>query len=188
VWEVIAAAKTKPFGFMPFYPGPGLGGDCIPVTPLFFSWEAKKLGFKTKMIDLASQVNRFMPLYVVKRIADLLRRQGVILEKAKILILGVTYKKDVKDIRESPALEIIKDLRKKGAKVNFYDPLIPYLKIGSIDLKRTDLKKSTLKAYDCIILVTDHSGIDYNFIKNNAKLIFDARNVYKADSKNVERL
>ncbi|MDP2924244.1 MAG: nucleotide sugar dehydrogenase [Candidatus Omnitrophota bacterium] len=188
VWEVIDAAKTKPFGFMPFYPGPGLGGDCIPVTPLFFSWKAKKLGFKTKMIDLASNVNRFMPTYVIHRLEALLKKDNTPLNKAKILVLGVTYKKDVKDIRESPALEIIKYLQIKGAKVNFYDPLIPYLKISKIDLKSVKLNMDDLKAYDCVAIVTDHSGVDYAAIKKNAKLIFDTRNVYKKNMDNVIRL
>lgn len=188
VWEVIAAAKTKPFGFMAFYPGPGLGGDCIPVTPLFFSWKAKKLGFKTRMIDLASHVNRFMPVYVVHRLEALLKKNNISLNKAKILVLGVTYKKDVKDIRESPALEIIKHLQIKGAKVNFYDPLIPYLKISSIDLKSIKLSAGGLKGYDCATIVTDHSSVDYAFIAKNAKLVFDARNVYKKSIKNVTKL
>jgi UDP-N-acetyl-D-glucosamine dehydrogenase len=188
IWEVIEAAKTKPFGFMPFYPGPGLGGHCIPVDPLYLSWKAKRLGFKTKMIDLASLVNRHMPLYVIQRVEGLLRRNDITLSKAKILILGVTYKKDVKDVRESPALEIIEELQKKGTKVSFYDPLLSYLKIGGINLKGIKLNKHNLKTYDCIILVTDHSNLDYAFIKNNAKLIFDTRNVYKTNSKKVVRL
>jgi UDP-N-acetyl-D-glucosamine dehydrogenase len=188
IWEVIEAAKTKPFGFMPFYPGPGLGGDCIPVTPLFFSWKAKKLGFKTKMIDLASKVNRFMPSYVIQRLEGLLRKNNISLNNAKVLILGVTYKKDVKDIRESPALEIIKLLQERGVRVNFYDPLIPYLKIMSIDLKNKEISADSLRTYDCVVIVTDHSGVDYAFIRNNARLIFDTRNVYKKNIKNVVRL
>jgi UDP-N-acetyl-D-glucosamine dehydrogenase len=187
IWEVIEAAKTKPFGFMPFYPGPGLGGHCIPVDPLYLSWKAKRLGFRTKMIDLASLVNRQMPEYVIKRTEALLLKRGTALSKAKILILGVTYKKDVKDVRESPALEIIEQLQRICARVDFYDPLLSYLKIGGIDLERIELKKN-IKAYDCIILVTDHSNLDYAFIKNNAQLIFDTRNIYKTNSKNVVRL
>ena len=123
VWEVISSAKTKPFGFMPFYPGPGLGGHCIPCDPLYLSWKAKKIGFKTKMIDLASYINHFMPKYVVKRLEELFRQRKVPLKNAKILILGVTYKKDVKDLRESPALDIIKLLERKNFKISYYDPV-----------------------------------------------------------------
>jgi len=188
VWEVIEAAKTKPFGFMPFYPGPGLGGHCIPIDPLYLSWKAKKLGFKTKMIDLASYINHFMPEYVIERIKKLLHSRNVNLKGAKILILGVAYKKDVKDLRESPALEIIEELQKKGARVSFYDPFLPYIKIHEIDLKRIKLNKNTLKTFNCAIVVTDHSNVDYNFIKNNVKLIFDARNVYGHNAKNIIRL
>lgn len=188
VWEVIEAAKTKPFGFMPFYPGPGLGGHCIPVTPLYLSWKAKRLGFKTRMIDLASYVNRFMPTYVIERVEQLLQKKRVSTLKAKILILGVAYKKDVKDLRESPALEIIEKLKTKGAGVDFYDPLFAYIKMHPLDLKRVSLSKNNLKKYDCVVLVTDHSGVDYEFIRKNARLIFDTRNVYKGNFANVVKL
>ncbi len=188
VWEVIEAAKTKPFGFMPFYPGPGLGGHCIPIDPLYLSWKAKKLGFKTKMIDLASYVNRFMPNYVVERIAKILKEKSIPLNKAKILILGVTYKKDVKDLRESPALEIIEHLEKQGVDVSFHDPFIPYLKIKNINLKSVTLAKNNLKSFDCVIIVTDHSALDYKFVKKNSSLIFDTRNIYKKNEKKVIRL
>ncbi|MDD4954803.1 MAG: nucleotide sugar dehydrogenase [Candidatus Omnitrophica bacterium] len=188
VWEVIEAAKTKPFGFMPFYPGPGLGGHCIPIDPLYLSWKAKKLGFKTKMIDLASYINHFMPRYVIERLKKLLHSRNIKLDGAKILILGVAYKKNVKDLRESPAIEIIEELQKKGAKLSFYDPFLPYLKMHEIDLKRTELNKSNLKTFNCAIVVTDHSNVDYNFIKSNIKLIFDTRNVYKKEGGNVIKL
>lgn len=188
IWEVIEAAKTKPFGFTPFYPGPGIGGHCIPVDPLYLSWKAKNLGFKTKMIDLASYVNHFMPKYVVVRVEDLLKEKGVSLARAKILILGVAYKKDVRDLRESPALEVIKELTAKGAQVDFHDPLIPYLRIKGIDLKGVALEAGRLKNYDCIIVITDHSAVDYDFIKKNAKCIFDTRNTYKREDAVVKRL
>src|SRR3989338_5335225 len=154
IWEVIAAAKTKPFGFTPFYPGPGVGGHCIPADPIYLSWKAKKLGFKTKMIDLAADLNHFMPKYIIERLEKALKNRGFSLKGAKVLILGVTYKKDVKDLRESPALDIIEKLNKK-AKVSFYDPLIPYLKINGIDSKRISLSKSNLKKYDSIVIITD---------------------------------
>lgn len=188
VWEVIEAAKTKPFGFMPFYPGPGLGGHCIPIDPLYLSWKAKKLGFKTKMIDLASYINHFMPNYVIERLKKLLHSHNINLNGAKILVLGVAYKKDVKDLRESPAIEIIEELQEKNAKVSFYDPFLPYLKMHEIDLKRIMLNKKNLKAFDCAIIITDHSNVDYALIKDNVNLIFDTRNVYKRDGGNIIKL
>ena len=187
IWEVIKAAKTKPFGFMPFYPGPGVGGHCLPCDPLYLSWKAKKLGFKTKMIDLASFINRFMPLYVVNRVKGLLKKTKPI-SKAKILVLGVTYKKDVKDLRESSALDIIDELARKKVKVDYFDPLIPYLKIDHINMRRIPLTRKKLQKYDCVILVTNHSNLNYQFIRKNSRLIFDTRNVYKKDFKNVVRL
>ena len=182
IWEVIEAAKTKPFGFMPFYPGPGVGGHCIPADPMYLSWKAKKLGFKTKMIDLASYMNHFMPKYVIKRTEKLLRQRGAP-KRAKVLVLGVTYKKDVKDLREAPALDIIEGLKKRGFSVSYFDPLIPYLNINSINLKSIALTKSNLRKYNCIIIVTDHSCVNYSFIKKHSKLILDTRNVYKSQKK-----
>jgi nucleotide sugar dehydrogenase len=189
VWEVIEAARTKPFGFMPFYPGCGSGGHCIPTDPLYLSWKAKRVGFKTRMIDLASYINHFMPCYVVKRAETLLKERSILIKKAKILILGVTYKKDVKDLRESPALDIIEELQKKGAKVSYYDPLIPYLKINNINLKRVNFTEKNITRYDCVVILTDHSKVDYEFIRRNANLIFDTRNVYrKGDKSKIVKL
>ena len=188
VWEVIDAAATKPFGFMPFYPGPGTGGHCIPCDPLYLSWKAKKLGFSTRMIDLASQVNHCMPHYVVQRVSSVIKAQGTSLNKADILILGVTYKKNVKDLRESPALDLIEELRRRGAHVDYFDPLIPYLKVGGIDSKRIALTKRALRRYTCVILVTDHTSLDYSFIQSHARLIFDTRRVYRKRYDNVRML
>ena len=185
IWEVISAAKTKPFGFMPFYPGPGVGGHCIPDDPLYLSWKAKKMGFKTKMIDLASYVNHFMPVYVVDRIKDLLKDKKVSLNKARVLVLGVTYKKNVKDLRESPALDIIEGLYKKRIKVDFFDPLIPYLNIGGLRLKRISLRRTSLEKYACAVVATDHDDVDYKLIQENSRLVFDTRNVYKNKFSNV---
>jgi len=140
------------------------------------------------MIDLASYINHFMPKYVTERLKKLLGSRNVRLKGAKILILGLAYKKDVKDLRESPAIEIIETLQSKGAKISFYDPFLPFLKIHEIDLKRIELSKNNLKTFDCVIVVTDHSNVDYNFIKNNAKLIFDTRNVYKRGGENIIKL
>jgi len=187
IWEVIKAAKTKPFGFTPFYPGPGCGGHCIPADPMYLSWKAKKMGFKTKMIDLAAYINHFMPKYVVERLEESFKVRGITLRGAKILVLGVTYKKDVKDLRESPALDIIERLSKK-AKVNFYDPLIPYLKIDGINLKSISFTKNNLRKYSCVVIITNHSSIDYDFLRKNSHSIFDTRNVYKRKYDNLEEL
>lgn len=188
IWEVIECAKTKPFGFMPFYPGPGIGGHCIPCDPVFLSWKAKKLGYKTKMIDLALEMNRYMPKYTIERVEQLLAAKKKPLSKASILILGVTYKKDVKDLRESPALEIIEGFKHKNAKVSFHDSLIPYIKIDGIDMEGVALTPANLKKIDCVVLITDHSDVDYKFIQKHAKLIFDTRNVYKEKHTNVVKL
>ena len=188
IWEVIECAKTKPFGFMPFYPGPGIGGHCIPCDPVFLSWKAKKLGYKTKMIDLALEMNRYMPHYVVERVQESLDEANKTIVNANILILGVTYKKDVKDLRESPALEIIEFLQHAKAKVSFCDPYIPYIKLNDINLKGVALNQANLKKFDCVLLITDHSDVDYTMVQKNAKLIFDTRNVYKAKFDNVVKL
>ncbi len=174
VWEIIDAAKTKPFGFMPFYPGPGVGGHCIPKDPLYLYWKAKLHGFKSRFIKLASDLNSSMPEYVVTRLNSLKPLKG-----AKILVLGVTYKKDVKDLRKSPALEIITLLKKHGAEVFYADPLIPYLKFDRYSLKAIEPEAKNLSAMDCSLLVTDHSKFDYQAILRNSSLVFDTRNIYK---------
>lgn len=188
IWEVIECAKTKPFGFMPFYPGPGIGGHCIPCDPVFLSWKAKKLGYKTQMIDLALQMNRYMPHYTVERIQELLTAKGKKMAGAKVLVLGVTYKKDVKDLRESPALEILEFLLAKKVKLSYYDPFIPYIKLNHLNLKGAALDAKTLKSADLVVLITDHSGVNYNLVQKNAKLIFDTRNVFKGNFTNVVKL
>ena len=178
VWEVVEAAKTKPFGFMPFYPGPGLGGHCIPQDPLYLSWKARKVGFRTKMIDLAAKTNLFMPHYVVHRAEALLKEQGKDISKTKVLILGVTYKKDVKDLRESPALDIIELLQNKAAGVCYFDPYIPYLDINNIQLKSTKLTAANIRKNELLILATDHKKFNYKAIAKNARLILDTRNAF----------
>ncbi|MGE5197458.1 MAG: nucleotide sugar dehydrogenase, partial [Deltaproteobacteria bacterium] len=189
IWEVIEAAKTKPFGFMPFYPGPGVGGHCIPKDPLYLYWKAKKFGFSSRFIKLASDIIAYMPEYVVGRTTQILSREGVKLSKAKILIVGVTYKKDVKDLRKSPALDIIEILRKNNTPVSYYDPLIPYLKVNRINLKSIDLTRENLRRFDCTVITTDHTPVDYGFILKNSRRIFDTRNVYKGiTGKNIFRL
>ena len=189
IWEVIDAASTKPFGFMPFYPGPGVGGHCIPKDPLYLYWKAKKFGFRSRFIKLASDVISFMPGYVVKRVEGVLRGRGIGLSDSKILIIGVTYKKDIKDLRKSPALDIIEILRKSKAKVAYHDPIVPYLRFPNLNLKSLVLNKANLRKFDCTIIATNHSFINYDLILNNSKSIFDTRNVYIGKAKgNIVRL
>ncbi len=183
IWEVIEAAKTKPYGFMPFYPGPGVGGHCIPIDPLYLSWKAREKGFETRFINLASEVNGQMPHYVVKKIMDNLNRFKKALKNAKVLICGVAYKKDVRDLRESPAFEIIDILKNHEANVSYYDPYFPYLKIDGIDLKCIKFNKKNLRSFDCVMIVTDHSNVDYGFLAKNSKLVIDTRNALR-DVKN----
>lgn len=179
IWEIIDAAKTKPYGFMPFYPGPGCGGHCIPVDPLYLSWKAKEHGFETKFINLASSVNESMPQYVVDKLEKLLSEKNKTLNGANILVVGVAYKRDVKDLRESPALHVIDILQRRKAKVSYHDPLFPYLKINEIDLKQSPVSKTFLKGQDSVILLTDHTSLDYKFLADNADMILDTRGVFR---------
>ena len=189
IWEVVGAAKTKPFGFMPFYPGPGVGGHCIPKDPLYLYWKAKSFGFRSKYIKLSSDIINHMPHYVVERVQASLRPRGARLEKAKVLVCGVTYKKDIKDLRKSPPLDIIEILQAKGASVSYYDPLVPFLKIGNIDLRSQPLTPAGLRSCDCVIIATDHSSVDYRLIARHAGFIFDTRNVYSASPQGkIEKL
>jgi len=190
IWEVIDAAKTKPYGFMPFYPGPGVGGHCIPVDPIYLSWKARMQGFEARFIDLASQVNSEMPHYVVGKVAEALNYRKKPIRCSKILLLGASYKKDVKDLRESPALEIIDLLIKKGALVSYYDPYLPYLKIGGINLKGVKFGRSAFRDSDCVVIVTDHSGVDYRFVVENSDLVVDTRNILKGikSKQNIVRI
>ena len=189
IWEVVQAASTKPFGFMPFYPGPGVGGHCIPKDPLYLHWKAKSFGFHSRFIRLASNVINYMPEYIVKRIEEALSCRGKKVKNSKILVMGVTYKKDVKDLRKSPSIDVINSLRRHGAKVAYADPLIPFLKLNEIDLKSVVLNAKKIRGFDCVLIATDHSGVDYLRLLKNAKLIFDSRNVFRGKHKEkVERL
>ncbi|MBM3248596.1 MAG: nucleotide sugar dehydrogenase [Candidatus Omnitrophica bacterium] len=179
IWEIIDAAKTKPFGFMAFYPGPGVGGHCIPKDPLYLYWKAKKYGFDSRFIKLASQLNSSMPAYIVQRLKKLLKDKNKPIHKAKILVLGATYKKDVKDLRKSPSLDIIELLLREKIDVSYFDPYIPYLKLGKINLKSIKLNKNAIKQFDCLVLATDHKCINYKGIIQHANLIFDTRGVLK---------
>jgi UDP-N-acetyl-D-glucosamine dehydrogenase len=179
IWEVIRAASTKPFGFMPFYPGPGVGGHCIPKDPLYLYWKAKSFGFRSRFIKLASEVISSMPEYVVARVKEAFLMRNLKLKGARVLVVGAAYKKDVKDLRQSPSMEVLKCLEANGAEVAYFDPLIPYLKVNRIKLKSIALRGSSLRRFDCIIIATDHSEIDYGYLLHNARLILDTRNVYK---------
>lgn len=189
IWEVIEAAKTKPFGFMPFYPGLGVGGHCIPDDPLYLAWKAKKYGFNSKYIKLSADTNHHMPVYAISRLKDILEGRKKKLENSKILIVGVTYKKDVKDLRKSPPLRLIELLEQRGVTVSYFDPLIPYLKIGSIDLQSVVLNEKNLSSFDIVVVATDHSDVNYKLISKSAKMIFDTRNVFSGvKNKKVIRL
>ena len=179
VWEVIDAAKTKPFGFMPFYPGPGIGGHCIPADPLYLAWKVKAFGTRAHFIELASQINAYMPRFVVEKIAAVLNTRHKSIKGARIFMMGATYKKDVKDLRESPALEILAILKKQGAKVQFYDPYISYLDIGGLKMKGSRLTSQALRTSDCVVIATDHTAVDYRFVAAHARLILDTRGKYR---------
>lgn len=179
VWEVIEAAKTKPFGFMAFYPGPGLGGHCIPVDPQYLTWKARINGFEPRFIELAGQVNSQMPTFTVSRIADALNDRQKSLKGSKILALGVTYKKDVNDIRESPALEVIHKLHQKGAVVSYADPYVPEVALGDLVMSAVELTPGILRATDCVVVLTDHTAFDYGMIATHSPLIIDCRNALR---------
>jgi UDP-N-acetyl-D-glucosamine dehydrogenase len=180
VWEVIDAAATKPFGFMPFYPGPGLGGHCIPVDPLYLSWKARMQGFEPRFIDLAHQVNGAMPHFVVSLLVEALNDRGRSVKGSRILVLGVTYKRDVNDIRESPALEIVADLMHRGATVLYHDPYVPGLTAGGQTLESVMLDDLALAEADCVLILTDHSAVDYKRIVETAAVVVDTRNATAA--------
>ncbi|OGC08525.1 UDP-N-acetyl-D-glucosamine dehydrogenase [candidate division WOR-1 bacterium RIFOXYA2_FULL_36_21] len=183
IWEVIDAAKTKPYGFMPFYPGPGLGGHCIPLDPFYLSWKAKEYHMNTRFIELAGELNDQMPYYVVQLVQDGLNQDKKSLKNSKILVLGVAYKKDIDDYRESPSLKIIEILDKKGAKVDYNDPFIPKIKICGKDYSSLKLDGKTISDYDCVVIATAHSSYDYKLILNKAVLIVDTRNAMSCVSK-----
>ncbi|MDT8367530.1 MAG: nucleotide sugar dehydrogenase [bacterium] len=189
VWEVIEGAATKPFGFMPFYPGPGLGGHCIPIDPYYLSWKARSVGFEARFIELAGQVNSFMPLHVVQKAVDALNSIGKAMKGARILVLGVAYKKNIDDERESPAIDIINRLLAKGADVSYTDPYIPELDVGTAVLKHVEMTPELLSGCDLALIVTDHDDFDYKLVLQEAPLILDTRNTIRSrDNKKVWRI
>jgi len=180
IWEVIEAASTKPFGFQPFYPGPGLGGHCIPVDPYYLSWKAKEWDFQTRFIELAGDINSGMPYHVVSSVSRALSQQGKAMKGAKVLVLGVAYKKDIDDLRESPALTIIELLQKDGAQVSYNDPYFPFIGKGRhYDLQMKCTPVDDVYKYDCVLIVTDHSDYDYEWIARHASLVVDTRNAMR---------
>ena len=191
VWEVIDAAATKPFGFMKFTPGPGLGGHCIPIDPLYLSWKMKSFNYNARFIELASEINTNMPRYVVERIMDALNDKSKALKGSKVLVLGVAYKPDVSDVRESPALDVIGLLQNKGAKVKYHDPYIPHIHHETEGWRMDSVKDmmSSVKESDAVVIITNHKAYDYAAIVNAAKFVFDSRNATrKVTSDKVVRL
>ena len=179
VWEVIDSAATKPFGFMPFYPGPGLGGHCIPIDPFYLSWKLKTLNYYARFIELSGDINSNMPAYVVSKVTDMLNQHKKCVNGAKIFIIGIAYKENINDVRESPALDIIKLLQEKGADVLYNDPYVESVKLNGEVIKSSNLTKEQLNQSDCVIITTAHSMYDLTFIVENANLIFDTRNALK---------
>jgi len=175
VWEVIDAAATKPFGFMKFTPGPGLGGHCIPIDPHYLAWKMRGLNYKTRFIDLAGEVNTEMPAFWVRKVADALNQASKAVRGSTVLVVGVAYKKDIDDLRESPALDIIKLLEQQGASVTYHDPYVPQFEENGHSFHSVPLTSQSLAAADCVIIVTDHSAVDYGLIRRGAKVIVDTR-------------
>jgi UDP-N-acetyl-D-glucosamine dehydrogenase len=178
VWEVIDAAASKPFGFMPFYPGPGLGGHCIPIDPLYLSWKARASGFEPRFIELAAHVNERMPEYVLELINSALNRQAKSIRNSRIHILGVAYKKGVSDCRESPALAVMKLLTERGAKLSYSDPYVPQLREEGLELASLPARE-VVEGCDCVVILTDHGDFDYAHVAGAARSIVDARNAMR---------
>jgi UDP-N-acetyl-D-glucosamine dehydrogenase len=192
VWEVVDAAKTKPFGFMAFYPGPGLGGHCIPIDPFYLSWKAKQSGFDPRFIELAGYINSGMPHYVVDKIADALNTRRKSINGSNVLIAGVAYKRDIDDMRESPALDVMGLLHSKGAKISYADPFVPEVHgrewSGRYDIRAVELRRGSLSQYDCVVIVTDHKSFDYDAMVAEVDVVVDTRNAIKKPHPNVFKL
>lgn len=190
IWEVIEAAKTKPYGFEAFYPGPGLGGHCIPLDPYYLTWKAREYGYHTKLIELSGEINNYMPQYIVERASKILNSFNKPFNGSKILVLGVAYKSDVADYRESPALKVIEILMNEGAEVSFYDPYIPSYNFKEREYIGTTLTIELLSTTDLVIITTDHRNYNYDFIQKHSKFIFDTRNATKnvISKNNIELL
>lgn len=190
IYEVIDAAATKPFGFTPYYPGPGLGGHCIPIDPFYLTWKAREYGLSTHFIELAGEINRDMPQWVATKITDALNARERSLRGSRILALGIAYKRDVDDMRESPSVMVMEILRDRGAAVEYSDPNVPVfpkMREHRFDLKSVPLTPETIASYDCVVLLTDHSDFDYDLIRDHARLLIDTRGKYRDSHKNVVR-
>jgi len=188
IFEVIRAASTKPFGYMPFYPGPGLGGHCIPIDPFYLTWKAREYGLHTRFIELAGEVNTSMPDWVIHKVADALNENGKAIKGSRILILGIAYKKNVDDMRESPSVHLMEMLRQKGAEIAYSDPFVPVfpkLRKYDFDLESVSLTPEIISGFDCLLLATDHDDFDYDLIQSHAKLIVDTRGRYAIEKRNV---
>jgi len=185
IWEVVAAASTKPFGYTPFYPGPGLGGHCIPIDPFYLTWKAREYEINTKFIELAGEINTYQPYYVVDKATEVLNKFKMPLNGSKILVLGASYKKDIDDMRESPSLKLIEIFVEKGAEVDYSDPYIstlPKTRKYDFDMTSIELSPNTINKYDLVVLSTDHTDFDYKMIIENAKIILDTRNVFEKNN------
>lgn len=185
---MIDAAATKPFGFQAFFPGPGWGGHCIPVDPAYLSWRVRQMGETARFVELAREINKKMPVYVVQRIGEALNEHGKSMKAAKVMLLGVTYKADVGDIRESPAEQIIKRLIRSGADVSFHDPFVETIEVDGAVLERTSLTQDALKSSDIVVIVTDHSDYDWGWVLSNSQLVLDTRNAMRGLSGPIVKL
>ena len=188
IYEVIDAAATKPFGFVPYYPGPGLGGHCIPIDPFYLTWKAREYGINTRFIELAGEVNTSMPAYVVGKVAEGLNKHRKAVNGSSILVLGIAYKKNVDDMRESPSVEIMSQLQQLGARLDYSDPhvpVFPHMRRYHFDLRSIKLSADTLAHYDCVVLATDHDGFDYELIGRHSNLIVDTRGRYRTGAENI---
>jgi UDP-N-acetyl-D-glucosamine dehydrogenase len=179
IWEVVDAAKTKPFGFMPFYPGPGLGGHCIPIDPFYLSWKAREYDFHTEFIELAGKTNEGMPYHVVERIAKALNSRQKPLSGSTVLVLGVAYKSDIDDLRESPAIKVVSLLRSRGATVVYHDPYVDEFVVDGVAVERVELSRQACERCDITVVITSHANVDYEMVVSSADLILDTRNVLK---------
>jgi UDP-N-acetyl-D-glucosamine dehydrogenase len=194
IWEVIDAAKTKPFGFMPFYPGPGLGGHCIPIDPFYLTWKAREFDITTKFIELAGEINRDMPYYIIRRLAELLdQHKARGLNGARILVLGAAYKKNVDDLRESPCLHLMDILANRGARFDYHDPYVAEIKLtrehpGLAGMTSVDLTAEQLGLYDAVLIATDHDNVDYELVVASSALIIDTRNATKEVASGREKI
>ena len=189
VWEVINAAKTKPFGYMPFYPGPGLGGHCIPIDPFYLTWKAREYEINTRFIELAGEINTSMPFWVINKVMDALNDRGKSLKNSKILVLGAAYKKDIDDPRESPSFKLMEILIHKGAEVDYpFVPVLPSMRMYDIQRESVELSAENLAKYDCVLISTDHSVYDFDFIAEHAQLIVDTRNATDKITQNKEKI